>query len=72
MKQSFVAVLFAVFVLGLAGCAKDYIIATHDGRMIDSSNEPEINDETGMIEYEDDEGRENQIPVQDVSEIKER
>ncbi|MBN47761.1 MULTISPECIES: YgdI/YgdR family lipoprotein [unclassified Methylophaga] len=72
MKQSFLTVIFATLFIGLAGCAKDHIIATNDGRMIDSATKPEVNDETGMIEYEDEEGRENQIPVGDVSEIKER
>lgn len=72
MKQNFVTVIFAILFIGLAGCAKDHIIATNDGRIIDSATKPELNNETGMVEYEDEEGRENQIPVQDVSEIKER
>lgn len=72
MKLSFITLLFAVFFTTLAGCATDHIIATNDGRMIDSETKPEINEETGMIEYEDEDGRKNQIPVDDVSEIKER
>lgn len=72
MKQSLATVFFGILFIGLAGCAKDHIIATNDGRMIDSANKPELNNESGMVEYKDAEGRENQIPVQDVSEIKER
>ncbi|WP_321540979.1 YgdI/YgdR family lipoprotein [Halopseudomonas pelagia] len=40
--------------------------------MIDSQDKPEIDEDTGMIMYEDEEGRENQIPQSDVKEIKER
>lgn len=72
MEQSFFAVLFAISFVALSGCATDHIIATNDDRMIDSQTKPEINDETGMIEYKDAEGRKNQIPIEDVSEIKER
>jgi ABC-type enterochelin transport system ATPase subunit len=72
MKQSFITILFGILFIGFAGCASDHIIATNDGRLIDSETTPEINEETGMIEYEDEEGRKNQIPVDDVSEIKER
>lgn len=72
MKQLFATVFFGILFIGLAGCAKDHIIATNDGRMIDSANKPELNNESGMVEYKDAEGRENQIPVQDVSKIRER
>lgn len=72
MKQSFITILFGILFIGLAGCASDHIISTNDGRLIDSANKPELNNENGMVEYEDEEGRENQIPVEDVSEIKER
>lgn len=72
MKHSLMMVLAGMYVFGLAGCANEHIISTNDGRMIDSSTKPEVSEETGMIEYEDEEGRENQVPVDDVSEIKER
>ncbi len=72
MKQTLTTVFFGILFIGLAGCAKDHIIATNDGRMIDSTNKPELNNETGMVEYKDAEDRENQIPIEDVSEIKER
>ncbi|THK41746.1 YgdI/YgdR family lipoprotein [Methylophaga sp. SB9B] len=48
------------------------MIATNDGQMIDSATKPELNNETGMVEYKDSEGKENQIPIEDVSSIKER
>ncbi|ODN65535.1 YgdI/YgdR family lipoprotein [Methylophaga muralis] len=72
MRQSLVTVIFAILLVGLAGCANNHIIATNDGQMIDSATKPELNNETGMVEYKDSEGKENQIPIEDVSSIKER
>ncbi len=72
MKKSILAAITALGMLTLVGCASDYVISTNDGRMIDSQDKPEIDEDTGMIMYEDEEGRENQIPQSDVKEIKER
>lgn len=72
MKQSFLIVFFAVFFIGIAGCSDEHIISTDEGHIIDSQSKPEVDDDTGMIKYEDAEGRENQVPVDDVKEIKER
>ncbi|MBL4609358.1 YgdI/YgdR family lipoprotein [Halopseudomonas sp.] len=72
MKKSILASICALGMLTLVGCASDYLISTNDGRMIDSQDKPEIDEDTGMIMYEDEEGRENQIPQSDVKEIKER
>lgn len=72
MKRSLATVFFGILFIGLAGCATDHIIATNDGRMIDSANKPKLNNASGMVEYKDAEGRENQIPIEEVSGIKER
>ena len=72
MKKSILASICALGMLTLVGCASDYLISTNDGRMIDSQDKPEIDEDTGMIMYEDEEGRENQIPQSDVKEIMER
>ena len=72
MKKGIVAILFALGFLTLAGCANEYIIGTHDGRLIEANNKPEIDEDTGLIEYQDKDGRYNQIPQSEVSEIKER
>ena len=58
--------------LGLAGCASDYIIATTDGQMLVSQDKPELDKKTGLIEYEDSEGRTRQIPKSQVRQIIER
>lgn len=72
MKKSLLTIIFATGFMLLAGCATEHVISTNDGRMIDSATKPIINDETGMLEYEDLEGRENQLPVDDVKQIKRR
>jgi len=74
MKKSFTAAALLAFgSLTLVACGgNEHIIGTTDGRMIESDSKPDIDDDTGMIRYEDDDGRDNQIPARDVREIKER
>ncbi|MBD9484509.1 YgdI/YgdR family lipoprotein [Pseudomonas sp. PDM14] len=65
--------IFAAFcVLGLAGCASDYIIATNDGQMLSAEDKPELDEETGLLMYEDPEGNDQQIPQSSVKQIIER
>lgn len=71
MKQ-FMFALMCAGLLALTGCAKDHLIVTHDGRLIETDNKPRIDEDTGLVEYRDYEGRTNQIPQSDVKEIKER
>ncbi|MEO4048939.1 YgdI/YgdR family lipoprotein [Pseudomonas sp. CAU 1711] len=63
MKPWILALLCA---LGLTGCASDYLIATTDGQMLSAESKPEIDDETGLLSYEDAEGNEQQIPRSSV------
>ena len=72
MKQSILATICALGMLTLVGCSNDHIVSTNDGRLIESQSKPEIDEDTGMMTYEDDDGRVNQIPQSDVKEIKER
>ena len=62
----------ACCVFALAGCASDYIIATNDGQMLDSRDKPRLDEDTGLLEYQDEEGRTKQIPQSDVRQIIER
>lgn len=72
MKHVFYVLLCTFALFTLTGCAKDHLIVTHDGRLIETDNKPEIDEDTGLIEYEDYEGRMNQIPQEEVKEIRER
>lgn len=69
MKQLFLA---AFALLALAGCSSEYIITTTDGQMLTTSDKPELDEDTGMIEFEDSEGRKQQIPQAQVKQMLER
>ncbi len=72
MKQWIVAVVCSFGILTLAGCASDYLITTNDGTILEASDKPEIDEDTQMIRYEDNEGRMHQIPQSDIDQIQER
>ncbi len=69
MKQWIFA---ACCLLTLAGCSSDYIINTTDGQMINTQGKPELDDETGLLQYEDADGNEQQIPQAQVKGLIER
>ncbi|MGL4317062.1 MAG: YgdI/YgdR family lipoprotein [Pseudomonas sp.] len=58
--------------LGLSGCASEYIITTNDGQMLTSDGKPQLDEDTGMLEFEDSEGRVQQIPQANVKQMLER
>lgn len=58
--------------LMLAGCSTEYIIATTDGKMITTSEKPELDEETNMLHYQDEEGRDQQIQQTEVKQMIER
>ncbi|GLZ87667.1 hypothetical protein Pres01_37180 [Metapseudomonas resinovorans] len=64
--------LILICALGLAGCSSEYLIATTDGQLIATDEKPELDKDTGMIEFEDHEGRTQQIPQSQVKQIIER
>ena len=49
-----------------------YVMATKDGRMILTDGKPEIDDDTGLVSYHDQQGNAMQINRDDVSQIIER
>ncbi|MEK1906585.1 MAG: YgdI/YgdR family lipoprotein [Pseudomonas sp.] len=56
----------------LSGCSSEYIITTTDGQMLTSDGKPELDKDTGMLEFEDSEGRVQQIPQNNVKQMLER
>ncbi|MBY5993603.1 YgdI/YgdR family lipoprotein [Ferrimonas balearica] len=65
--------LFLFFALFLTACGStEYIMSTHDGRLIPTYGKPELDRETGMYRYEDKEGKEQMIRQDEVQEIIER
>ena len=69
MKKLLIA---ACCLLSLVGCASEYIIATNDGKMITTHEKPELDKDTGMLHYEDEEGRDQQIQKSEVKQMIER
>ncbi|HDY98046.1 MAG TPA: YgdI/YgdR family lipoprotein [Pseudomonas sabulinigri] len=72
MKLWKITALGAIAMLGVVGCSNDHIIRTEDGQMIQSNEKPEIDEDTGMMEYEDEQGYDNQMKQDDVKEVIER
>ncbi|MCY1288044.1 putative lipoprotein YgdR [compost metagenome] len=69
MKHWILALLCAT---ALAGCSSEYIITTTDGQMLTSDGKPELDRDTGMLEFTDSEGRKQQIPQSSVKQMLER
>ncbi len=65
-------ILATCCLLTLTGCASEYIITTTDGQMLTSHGKPELDRDTGMLEFEDEEGRVQQIPQSNVKQMLER
>lgn len=56
----------------LSGCSSSYVMATKDGQMIMTDGKPQIDKETGLVQYTDESGHEKQINGDEVSSIVER
>ncbi len=56
----------------LAACSTPYVISTKDGTLITTSNKPQLDEETGMYSFEDEQGRKQQIRKEDVKQMIER
>ena len=65
-------ILTTLCLLALAGCSNEYIITTTDGQMLTSDGKPELDEDTGMLEFTDSEGRQQQIPQSSVRQMLER
>lgn len=66
------AILATLCILALTGCASEYLIVTNDGTVIATQEEPKLDKSSGMIEFEDDEGRKQQMPQSSIKSIIER
>ncbi|WP_300000383.1 YgdI/YgdR family lipoprotein [uncultured Cedecea sp.] len=69
MTKWAVAISAIGLVFAVSGCSSDYVMATKDGRMILTEGKPKIDDETGLVSYQDTEGNEIQINRQEISQI---
>lgn len=53
----------------LSACSSNYVMHTNDGRTIVADGKPKVDDETGMISYQDANGNKQQINRSDVKEM---
>ncbi|WP_166654471.1 YgdI/YgdR family lipoprotein [Rahnella sp. BIGb0236] len=72
MKKTLMAAGAATLVLGLAGCASDYVISTKDGNMILTDGKPKLDKSTGLLSYTDEQGNDRQINNDNVSQVMKR
>ncbi|EOD9419328.1 YgdI/YgdR family lipoprotein [Vibrio campbellii] len=57
----------------LAACgSSQYLMSTNEGKIITSYGKPDLNEDTGMYEYEDVDGKEMSISKDQVVQIIER
>ncbi|USD52421.1 YgdI/YgdR family lipoprotein [Vibrio sp. SCSIO 43153] len=59
-------------VLLVACGSSQYLMSTGEGKMITSYGKPDLNEETGMYEYEDVDGKEMSISKDEIVQIIER
>ncbi|EPO0010490.1 YgdI/YgdR family lipoprotein [Vibrio alginolyticus] len=60
-------------VLLLSACgSSQYLMSTNEGKIITSYGKPDLNEETGMYEYEDIDGKEMSISKEQIVQIVER
>ncbi|MEA9392501.1 YgdI/YgdR family lipoprotein [Acerihabitans sp. TG2] len=71
MKKTAAVISAFMFALTLSACSSNYVMHTSDGRTIVASGKPKVDDETGMISYEDANGVQQQINRSDVKEMME-
>jgi len=72
MKRITAVLLLGTLALTLAGCSSDYIMSTKSGEMIVTQGKPEIDKDTGMTRYVDQQGYSRQIKTSDVSQLIEK
>ncbi|STG49819.1 lipoprotein [Escherichia coli] len=53
MKKWAVIISAVGLAFAVSGCSSDYVMATKDGRMILTDGKPEIDDDTGLVSYHD-------------------
>lgn len=72
MKKSVMAVSALLTIAVLAGCSSNYVMATKEGNMILTQGKPQMDSDTGLISYTDEQGNNRQINSDQVSQIIER
>ncbi|CZX73621.1 MULTISPECIES: YgdI/YgdR family lipoprotein [Enterobacter cloacae complex] len=61
MKKLVAIMSLALMTLTVAGCSSDYVLQKKNGEMIITHGKPEVDDDNGLITYEDVAGNEHAI-----------
>ncbi len=66
VKKIYGMLLFGVVALSVAGCSSSYVMSTKTGEMIVTKGKPELDKQTGLTRYYDEQGVEHQIQNEQV------
>lgn len=69
MKKSLYALCAGLMVLALVGCTTNYVMTTKSGQTIVTHGKPQLDKETGMTSYTDQDGNAREINSSDVAQL---
>ncbi|ECF6886068.1 YgdI/YgdR family lipoprotein [Salmonella enterica subsp. enterica serovar Newport] len=69
MKKLFICSGLGMMFFMLAGCTTNYVMTTNNGQTIVTQGKPQLDTETGMTSYTDQEGNQREINSNDVAQL---
>ncbi|RJT20411.1 YgdI/YgdR family lipoprotein [Buttiauxella izardii] len=69
MKKLMAVLLLSGVALSVTACSSDYVMSTKTGDMIVAQGKPEVDKDTGMTRYTDEQGNERQINNDQIVEM---
>lgn len=69
MKKTLFYLGAGVMLFALAGCSTNYVMTTKSGQTIVTRGKPQLDKETGMTRYTDQDGNEREINSNDVGQL---
>lgn len=69
MKKLFICSGLGMMFFMLAGCTTNYVMTTKNGQTIVTQGKPQLDKETGMTSYTDQEGNQREINSNDVAQL---
>ena len=69
MKKPFICLCAGVMLFTLAGFSTDYVMTTKSGQTIVTQGKPQLDKDTGMTSYTDQDGNAREINSNDVAQL---
>ncbi|CAM6338510.1 MULTISPECIES: YgdI/YgdR family lipoprotein [Citrobacter] len=69
MKKPLFCLCAGVMLFALAGCSTNYVMTTKSGQTIVTQGKPQLDKETGMTRYTDQDGNAREINRNDVAQL---